>query len=242
MSRTKPVISGLLLGVISIACAAACSSTSPSATPSGSQQTPQGTSGQTGTPAAAGATAAPLQTAAGAKKGAAGHAAAAISGKDITAVGDSVMLAVAYPLEQAFPGISVDAVVSRHTDEGLSELRRLAANGKLRPVLIVGLGTNGGVSSDQVSQLMTIVGNKRTVVLVNTFVPLPYEQSTNSVLAAAPHTYRNVVLANWDQAISGHTSMLRPDGIHPLPPGARVYVSMIKAALAQAPQTAPAGG
>src|SRR4029077_11950145 len=104
----------------------------------------------------------------------------------------------------------------------LSVLRGLAANGKLRPVVIVALGTNGGVTSGQLSQLMKIIGGKRTAVLVNTFVPLPYEQSTNSVLDAAPRTYRNAVLADWDQAISGHTSMLRPDGIHPLPPGAKV--------------------
>ncbi len=74
-----------------------------------------------------------------------------ITGEDITAVGDSVMLAVSVPLQQGFPGIYVNAVVSRNTDEGLSVLQRLAASGRLRPVVIVGLGTNGGTTPSRSS-------------------------------------------------------------------------------------------
>jgi hypothetical protein len=33
-------------------------------------------------------------------------------------------------------------------------------------------------------------------VVLDTFVPLPYEQGSNSVLAVATRTYPNVVLAN----------------------------------------------
>jgi hypothetical protein len=36
---------------------------------------------------------------------------------------------------------------------------------------MVGLGTNGGVTTQQVQQLMAIVGVKREVILVNTLVP-----------------------------------------------------------------------
>jgi hypothetical protein len=47
---------------------------------------------------------------------------------------------------------------------GLSVLQRPAASGQLRPVVIVALGTNGGVTTQQVHQLMAIVGGKRKVV------------------------------------------------------------------------------
>ena len=80
-------------------------------------------------------------------------------------------------------------------------------------MVIVALGTNGGVTTQQFDQLMAIVGSKRRVIVVNTFVPLPYEQGTNTVLAAAARTYPNVVLANWNKTIGDRTSLLWPDDI-----------------------------
>jgi hypothetical protein len=120
-------------------------------------------------------------------------------------------------------------------------LQQLAASGQLRPVVTVALGTNGGVTTQQVHQLMAIVGSERKVVLVNTFVPLPYEQDTNSALAAAARTYPNVVLANWNRTISDRTSLLWPDDIHPhYPAGTKVYAAMIKTAMAQVVQSGSA--
>jgi lysophospholipase L1-like esterase len=223
VSRTRTVIRGLILGAIVAACAAGCSATGASAAPSNLQK--QISSGPTRV-----------------KAKTAVSKATVITGKDITAVGDSVMLTVSEPLHQGFPGIYVNAVVDRQMYEGLSVLQGLAARGTLRPVVIVGLGTNGGVTTQQIQQLMAIVGAKREVIVVNTLVPLPYEQGTNNVLADAASTYPNVVLANWNKAISGHVSMLQPDGIHPLPSGAKVYAAMIKTAVAQAAQTGGASG
>jgi hypothetical protein len=101
-----------------------------------------------------------------------------------------------------------------------SAARQLAH--RLRPVVIVGLGTNGRVTTQQVQPLMAIVRAKREVTLVNTLVPLPYEQGTNNVPADAARTYPNVFLANWNKVISGHVNLLRPDGIHPLYAGSGV--------------------
>jgi hypothetical protein len=243
MPRTQTAVRSLILGAIVMACGAACSIMSPSAAPKGlEQQISQGA--KIDAQGRSRAEAAPAGAGTDAKAGTAdrARAAAAVSGKDITAIGDSVMLASSVSLQRAFPGIYVDAAISRHTFAGLSVLQHLARSGGLRPVVIVGLGTNDGVTTDQVHQLMRIVGSKRKVILVNTFVPLPYEQSTNSVLAAAARTYPNVVLANWNKTISDRTSLLWPDEIHPhYPAGTKVYAAMIKAAVAQAVQTGLAG-
>lgn len=244
MSRTQTIIKSLILGVALVACGTACSMLSPSAAPKGlQQQISQGARADARGRSQAGA--APGGAVSGAKASTAGRAkaAAAVSGKDITAIGDSVMLASSMSLQRAFPGIYVDAAVSRHTFVGLSILRQLAASGQLRPVVIVGLGTNGGVTTDQIHQLMGIVGSKREVILVNTFLPLSYEQSTNTALAAAARTYPNVVLANWNKTISDRTSLLWPDEIHPhYPAGTKVYAAVVKAAVEQAVQAAPATG
>jgi hypothetical protein len=236
MRRKRTALARLALGAIVVACGGACSVLSPSAAPKGlEQQISQGAKADARGRSLA--EAAPAGAGAGAKASTVsrGRAAVVVSGKDITAVGDSVMLASSLSLQQAFPGIYVDAVVSRHMYEGLSVLRQLAGDGELRPVVIVGLGTNGGVTADQVRQLMRIAGSKRTVILVNTFVPLSYEQPANGVLAATASAYPNVVLADWNKAISHRTSLLWPDDIHPhYPAGTKVYAAMIKAAVARA--------
>jgi hypothetical protein len=226
--------------MIVVASVTACSMLGPSSPPKGlQQQISQGAKANAAGRSQAGAAAA--GAVAGAKVSGS-KAAPGASGQDITAIGDSVMLASSMSLQQALPGIYVDAAISRHTFVGLGILRRLAASGQLRPVVVVALGTNGGVTTDQVHQLMGIVGSKRKVVLVNTFVPLPYEQSTNSALAAAARTYPNVVLANWDKTISGRTSLLWPDEIHPhYPAGTRVYAATIKTAVEQAAASGSAG-
>jgi hypothetical protein len=232
------VIRSLILGAIVVGTGAACSMLSPSTAPKGlQQQISQGAKADA--QGRSQAEAAPTGAIGDARASTWGHGGVApeVSGKDITAIGDSVMLASSMSLEQAFPGIYVDAAVSRHTYVGLDILKQLAASGQLRPVVVVGLGTNGGVTSDQVHQLMGIVGPKRKVILVNTFVPLSYEQSTNTALAAAARSYPNVVLANWFNTISDRTSLLWPDEIHPhYPAGTRVYAAMVKAAVEQAAQ------
>jgi hypothetical protein len=49
-----------------------------------------------------------------------------------------------------------------------------------------------------------------------------------------------VSLADWHAAIAGHTGLLWPDGIHPQPPGARVYARVVLAAIqAELPHAAP---
>src|SRR5207237_1369262 len=68
-----------------------------------------------------------------------------VSGSQVTAVGDSVMLASAMALEAALPGVYIDARIDRQTPTGLALIRSLAATGRLRYVVVFSLGTNGSV-------------------------------------------------------------------------------------------------
>ena len=163
-----------------------------------------------------------------------------VSGGQVTAIGDSVMLASAAQLHAALPGIYIDAQVSRQMSAGLAEIERLAADGLLRRVVIVGLGTNGAVTRGQIRQLLAEIGPRRKLVLVNTYEARPWEHEVNSVIAAAARDYPNVVLANWLAAITHRTGLLWGDGVHPRPPGARLYAKVVAAAVqATGPAAAP---
>jgi peptidoglycan/LPS O-acetylase OafA/YrhL len=154
-----------------------------------------------------------------------------IHGSQVTAIGDSVMLAAAPQLQSVLPGIYIDAAVSRQMSAGIAVIRSLAGRARLRQILVVGLGTNGTVTSQEIHQLLALAGPRREVVLVNTFVPRPWQNADNRVLAAAARQHPNVVLADWQHTIRHRTYLLWDDGIHPRPAGGRVYARMIKAAV-----------
>ena len=142
-----------------------------------------------------------------------------MSGRQVTAVGDSVMVASATALDAAMPGIYINAEVGRAMINGLAVIQELAASGELRHYVVVGLGTNGPVSAAQIRQLRRLIGSGRELVLVNTFGPMPWESSVNKVLDTAGRHTAHVSLANWHAAIADHTGLLWPDGIHPQPSG-----------------------
>jgi len=155
-----------------------------------------------------------------------------VSGRQVTAIGDSVMVASAVALDAALPGVYINAQVGRAMVNGLAVIQGLAAHGELRQFVVVGLGTNGPVSAAQIRQLRRLIGPGRDLILVSIFGPMPWESSVNKVLNAAARHDAHVSLADWHAAIGGHTGLLWPDGIHPRPSGAKVYARIVLAAIA----------
>jgi len=161
----------------------------------------------------------------------AGERAPKVSGRQVTAVGDSVMVASAAALQAALPGIYINAQVGRSMVAGMAVIQSLAESGELRHYVVVGLGTNGPVSAAQIQQLRGLIGPRRDLILVNTFGPMPWESEVNSVLAAAARDSAQVSVADWHRAIAANTGLLWPDGIHPQPSGAVLYARVVLAAL-----------
>jgi hypothetical protein len=141
------------------------------------------------------------------------------------------MLASAAALHAAMPGIYIDAQVGRQMQDGLAVIQSLATRDMLRHIVVVALGTNGTITAGQVRQLKRMIGKDHDLVLVNTFGPQPWESDVNALLAATSRHRGRVDLANWDQAIAARPDLLWPDGIHPRPPGARLYARVVLAAI-----------
>jgi peptidoglycan/LPS O-acetylase OafA/YrhL len=154
-----------------------------------------------------------------------------VSGWQVSAIGDSVMVASAAALQGAMPGIYVDAQVGRQMATGLAIIRSLVARHRLRHIVVVGLGTNGDITAAQMRQLRHAVGSNRDLVLINTFGPMQWETGVNEVIATAVRHTAHAELANWNQAIKDRTYLLWPDGIHPRPSGAQLYARVVLAAI-----------
>jgi peptidoglycan/LPS O-acetylase OafA/YrhL len=154
-------------------------------------------------------------------------------GSNIDAVGDSVMLASAPELLQVYPGMNIDAVVSRQMNTLPGIVQNLLTSGQLRQILVVGLGTNGPIDPATLDQVRGMLGPNRQMVVVNVEEPRSWEGEVNSTLAQFASDYENVELSDWYDAITPHISVLARDQIHPGGAGGRIYTAALQAALSR---------
>ena len=155
------------------------------------------------------------------------------AGSNLDAVGDSVMLASAPQLREVFPGMDIDAVVSRQMNALPAIVKKLKDTGALRPILVVGLGTNGPIARETLEDVRRMLGPNRQMVVVNVEEPRSWESEVNSTLSQFASDYQNVELSDWYTAISPHISILAHDHIHPGPTGGRIYTAALQAALSR---------
>ncbi len=155
----------------------------------------------------------------------------ALTGDRITAVGDSVMLAATGTLEGQIPGIAVYAKVGRQLSAAPAILRELQGAGRLRDVVLIGLGTNGDFSQATIERILRIAGPSRTVAFINVHVPKPWQDPVNAGLATAVRTHPHTLLIDWNAAISPHPEQLWTDRTHPRPSGTLTYARAIAEAL-----------
>ena len=161
-------------------------------------------------------------------------------GDQIYAIGDSVMLAAADEVLATFPGIAIDASVSRRMSDAPALVQSLIDAGGLRPILLLGLGTNGPVDEATLDQISAMVGPGTEIVLVNAQAPRGWIPGVNSLLADYAQRYRNVELANWYDAIQPRLDVLSRDQIHAGGPiGGNIYAGAIKDAIQRLAELPP---
>jgi peptidoglycan/LPS O-acetylase OafA/YrhL len=153
-------------------------------------------------------------------------------GKDYLAIGDSVMVAGSTALEQRLhDDIVVDAVVGRQVWSGIDRLQEYRQAGDLvgLKAIVIGLGTNGPMTPSDVAQFRSLAAGVPLLVFVNVRVPRPWQDETNSSIAAV-EGLPGIHVVNWYKA-SATPGALWPDGIHPDPKGQVIYANLIAVAL-----------
>ena len=158
----------------------------------------------------------------------------ATAGADITiwAVGDSLMVAAADDLQAESSDIVVNAEVGRRMDQGLAVLTEMFDRGT-PDVLVIALGTNNGVTVDQVDEVMDLASEVGKVVFVNVSVPRPWEDPTNTAIMSAVDRYPEATLVDWKSESRGASHLFRSDGFHLSREGTRLWVGLIMAEAAR---------
>jgi hypothetical protein len=122
-------------------------------------------------------------------------------------------------------------------------VQSLVDSGRIRPVLIIGLATNGDVDPADLEAIVTSVGPDTLVVVVNAQAPKEWIPIGNATLAAFARHERSVELANWHDAIAPHIADLADDQVHPGGPiTGGIYVGSITQALQRLADLPPLRG
>ncbi|EOP46160.1 acyltransferase family protein [Bacillus cereus] len=145
----------------------------------------------------------------------------------VTAVGDSIMIDITPYLKNAFPNIRIDAKIGRQMSQAIPAVEQLKNEGNLGSNIIIGLGTNGAFTKEQLASLIEVIGNERKIILINTRVPRPWESLVNEKLKEAASSYKNVVLVDWYSASAGNKAYFEPDGVHLTKIGAEAYAALV---------------
>jgi hypothetical protein len=132
----------------------------------------------------------------------------------VSAIGDSVMLDYSGALIADMPGVDIDAVVGRQWDTGVQIAERLRATGELGATVVIGLGTNGPVSSADFDSMMAPLAGASRIVFVTVAVDRPWEAEVNSLLNSEAARYPNVAIADWAGLVAHHPDWLFSGGPH----------------------------
>ena len=149
-----------------------------------------------------------------------------IEGKDYTFIGDSVMKMGEPYIKEIFKDANIDAKVSRQFTDLPKVLEALKDSKKLKNIVIIHLGTNGVINKESFETSMKLLDGK-TVYLMNTVVPKPWEKSVNKNLEEWSADYNNITIIDWYKYAKGEKKLFYKDATHPKPEGAKKYAEFI---------------
>jgi len=149
----------------------------------------------------------------------------------IVAFGDSVMIAARDRLAARLgPRFSMNARVGRQADEFVKLARHLKAGGGHVDALIVQMGSNGPIYSEEMRDLRRATSQVGELFLVNDHAPVSWLSESNSKLAEAARAWSHTTLIDWHAVAEEHES-LTWDDTHLTPAGTGVYARMIARAV-----------
>ncbi|MDA8297947.1 MAG: hypothetical protein M0004_15460 [Actinomycetota bacterium] len=165
-----------------------------------------------------------------------GQAGAGLVAGEVTALGDSVMLDYASVLvgDLRARRVVVRARVGEQFSTGATVAAELRATRQLGTIVVVALGTNGPITTEQMAAMRRALAGASLVVFVTVHVDQPWQGEVNATLRAAAAAMPHAVIADWARLSATHPSWFYADGTH-LPidgPGAHALAALIARAIA----------
>lgn len=157
------------------------------------------------------------------------------TGDYMVGFGDSVMSGAAPALYQRFPGIHINAKPILQWRDAPAMVKAMIDKGTMRRVVVLNFGTNAGFKEPEseaaLREILTMLGPKRRVVLINNVGVSYWIPSTNERLNQISAEFPNTIVADWYSIIKDKPNLLHRDKTHPNDEGCVVYANMIAASM-----------
>ena len=149
----------------------------------------------------------------------------------IVALGDSVMIGAKDKLAARLgPGFSMSAEVGRQADDFVAIAQRLKRQGHHPDAMIIQMGNNGPLYSDEMEELRKATSEVGQLFLIDDHAPVSWVDESNHALAEAARDWPHTTLIDWAPVAAAHEKLLW-DGIHLTPAGAGLYARLVSAAV-----------
>lgn len=152
---------------------------------------------------------------------------------EITALGDSMVVASRTGLQAAIPGMTVVAQSNLKWSEAPNWVHEALVNDQVGRVAVVHFGTNAGVPDEaDVRRTLYLLGSKRMVFLVNLYSPSTFIEDSNKTLQKIADEYPNVQLIDWHTVAAENADLLQVDATHTSIAGANAYGELVRKQIA----------
>ena len=109
-------------------------------------------------------------------------------------------------------------------------VEELGKEGRLGSVVVVQVGINGTVTSDELRAVVDAAAGRR-VLIINARVPRSWETGNNELVRTLVPTLHNAGVIDWYSASDGHRDWFLNDGVHLTEDGRKAYADLIRAAV-----------
>ena len=166
------------------------------------------------------------------------------TGKGVLIIGDSITVYSKKEVEKYLPDAEIDAIsgtwFSKDTKAGEGGMSRLADK-DLGDIVVFAMGTNGGVTEEEVEQLVKAVDG-RPVVLMTIYRPIagddaPDENAhflvgdSNAAIWKMANLYPNVHVMDWREVVTqadDEQDVLLADRLHPNENGTELFAKLMQ--------------
>ena len=171
-------------------------------------------------------------------------------GSNVTIIGDSITNGSGLAIASVLPKADIIAKDSKSftnsksdNPSGLDIVKQLKKEGKLRPIVVVALGTNDSLTKGDIDAMVREVGSDRKLFFVNNYdiVKTSKYDDNNKLLVAAEDSYDNVKVIDWknailsaDGAVGDYVSDEGAYAVHPTPEGQQLFAKTIKDSISDA--------
>lgn len=147
----------------------------------------------------------------------------------VTMIGDSVSVIASYHIFAYLPELELDALSNRQMHELWGIYENLKNNDLIGEMLIVALGSNGEIDSENLKKVWLDLQGK-PMLLVNIVLPYAETESTrNAAIEDFVKKHEQVYLVDWHDVSKTKADYFQEDYIHPSNLGCKAFCQLLTA-------------